>query len=64
MVFNICGNRYRLAVKINYPAGIVLYVSLEACAMTTLLTRRRCNDDPAYSNEQGRCRQPCAASKR
>ena len=23
VVFNICGNRYRLVVKINYPAGIV-----------------------------------------
>ncbi len=23
VVFNICGNKYRLAVKINYPAQIV-----------------------------------------
>jgi mRNA interferase HigB len=23
VVFNICGNRFRLVVKINYPAGIV-----------------------------------------
>jgi mRNA interferase HigB len=24
VVFNICGNRYRLAVKVNYAAGVVL----------------------------------------
>ena len=41
VIFNICGNKYRLVVKVNYPAQIVLYDFWEPISNTTRSMQRR-----------------------